>query len=95
MPDLLYFYLAAIILTDAPSSRHCTVQCEFSDTAKMKSGWILGTNGELLFWVPPWNQVGLWRPSNTAIIGVQPTKLDFSRFRHSTTWTQVKSDFTC
>jgi hypothetical protein len=94
MPGLLYFYQTAIILTDIPSFRHSPVQSGFTDTAKMKSGWILGPNGQLLFWVPPSSQVGLWRPSNRAIIGVQPTKLDFSQFRHGTAWSEVKNNIT-
>jgi hypothetical protein len=95
MPDIFYFYQTVIILTDTLSFRHSTVQGGFSDTTKMKSGWILGSNGQLLFWVPPWNQTGLWHPRNTAIIGVQPTKLDVSQFTHGSTWSKVKSDFTC
>jgi hypothetical protein len=81
-----------LILLPDSISRDRTVQDEFNDTAKMDSGWILGSNEELLFWVPPWSRVGLWRPGNTAVIGVQPVKLDFSQFRHGTAWHEVDTD---
>jgi len=58
----------------------------FSDKSDMIDGWILGTNGELLFWVPPAHRTALWRPSNTCVIGRNSAKLDMSRFVHGTSW---------
>jgi WD40 repeat protein len=63
---------------------------DFKDTSKMDNGWMLGLDSELLFWVPPWNRVGLWWPRTTAVIAEQSTKLDFSQFVHGTAWYQCK-----
>jgi WD40 repeat protein len=60
----------------------------FTDHSQMKNGWILGSRSELLFWVPPPNRVGLWRPSNTAIMARRLTNLDLSNFVHGTSWHQ-------
>ncbi|CAG8736324.1 11246_t:CDS:2, partial [Acaulospora colombiana] len=44
----------------------------FSYNSKMVSGWILGPDSELLFWVPPELRHGLWRPNNVAVMGKSP-----------------------
>jgi WD40 repeat protein len=53
-------------------------------------GWIVNSQGELLFWVPTWIREKLWWPRNTAIIGTQYTKLNLGRFVHGTSWQQCK-----
>jgi len=58
----------------------------FHDNSLMQDGWILGTNSESLFWVPPMHRKALWRPSNVCVIGSNSTRLDFSRFVHGTSW---------
>ncbi|PVF93217.1 WD40 repeat-like protein [Serendipita vermifera] len=59
------------------------------DSAPIVDGWLLGPNSELLLWVPPALRDGLWRPSNTAVIGnVVTTKLDFSSFAYGDSWTE-------
>jgi hypothetical protein len=55
---------------------------QWSTTWPTDDGWILCPNGELLFWVPPLNCLGLWHPRNTAIKAEKPTKLDFTYFVH-------------
>jgi hypothetical protein len=63
----------------------------FEDGSKMVDGWILGSNSELLFWVPPSIRDGLWRPRNITIINEKVlTKLDLRSFRHGKSWTQCK-----
>jgi hypothetical protein len=52
-----------------------------------RDGWVtLDRTSELLFWVPPWSQVGLWRPNNVMVIGGGSTKVDLSHFVHGTNW---------
>ncbi|KAH9946484.1 hypothetical protein B0H21DRAFT_657616, partial [Amylocystis lapponica] len=48
--------------------------------------WMTDHNGQLLFWVPPHLQLGLWRPSNTAVMGPPATHLDMTHFVHGTAW---------
>ena len=62
----------------------------FTDSSKLDNGWMLGTNAELLFWVPPSYHVGLWRPGNTAVIAEHVTKIDLGQFVHGTSWQQCK-----
>ncbi|KAH7928957.1 WD40 repeat-like protein [Leucogyrophana mollusca] len=57
------------------------------DHSQLENGWCLGPNSELLFWAPAWARTGLWRPSNTLILGTKPVELDFTRFVHGTSWT--------
>ena len=54
----------------------------------MKDGWIVGEDGELLFWVPHLRRTGLWRPGNTCVMGGNPMKLDLSHFVHGILWYQ-------
>jgi hypothetical protein len=56
-----------------------------------KDGWMLGSHSELLFWVPPLNRAGLWRPGNMAVIAKHSTQLDFSQFVHGTSWHKCKT----
>jgi WD40 repeat protein len=74
-----------VILRDGDSIRHA-----FGDGSRLENGWIINSPSMLIFWVPPWYRVGLWRPRNTAIIGQASVKLDFSRFVHGTSWEQCK-----
>ncbi|KDQ56497.1 hypothetical protein JAAARDRAFT_132710, partial [Jaapia argillacea MUCL 33604] len=48
--------------------------------------WIVTRKSQLLFWVPPWNRVGLYWPGNLLVIGQQPTKLDFTHFVYGINW---------
>ena len=56
----------------------------------MVNGWILGSNSELLFWVPPLLRPGLWRPSTAVVIGAHETRLDLRRFVHGDDWIRCK-----
>src|ERR1700728_4580797 len=57
----------------------------------IQNGWIVDqpTTG-LLFWVPPWSQIGLWRPNNVFVIGKGSTKVDLSHFVHGTNCQQCQ-----
>jgi hypothetical protein len=67
---------------------HDNVEPCFSDSSKMVDGWVIGSNSELLFWVPASMRDGLWRPRNVTAIGkAMQTKLDFKSFCHGSYWT--------
>ncbi|KAJ7093772.1 WD40 repeat-like protein [Mycena epipterygia] len=53
----------------------------------LNDGWVLNSEGHLMFWVPPWLREGLYFPRNSLVICRQGTaKLDLSRFVHGTEW---------
>ncbi|KIM45626.1 hypothetical protein M413DRAFT_344802 [Hebeloma cylindrosporum] len=49
-------------------------------------GWILGSENELLVWIPPIHRMSLHRPSNMWVAGERETRLDLSRFVHGVDW---------
>jgi len=51
------------------------------------NGWILGQDDELLFWVPLEHREDLCLPHVEMIWG-RPTKVDLSRFRYGSKWTE-------
>jgi len=53
----------------------------------MKDGWILGQDHELLFWVPLEHREDLYLPHVEMIWG-RLTKVDLSRFRYGSKWTE-------
>jgi len=50
-------------------------------------GWICGSKGELLMWIPPMHRERLLRPSTIWISGQPETRLDLSNFVHGPSWT--------
>ena len=56
----------------------------------LSSGWVVNSDSEKLFWVPPWNRVGLCLPRNTMTISRDgaSTTLDMRWFVHGTAWEQ-------
>ncbi|GJJ12624.1 hypothetical protein Clacol_006867 [Clathrus columnatus] len=63
----------------------------FSNSSIMDNrGWVLGPNGELLFWIPYARRAGLWRPNMMHIAGTSITKLNFENFVHGLRWTECK-----
>ncbi|TDL22886.1 hypothetical protein BD410DRAFT_788264 [Rickenella mellea] len=62
------------------------------DDFEIVDGWFVRSDSAKLFWVPPWNRVGLWWPRNTALIAEDSTHVDFRRFVHGTSWHQCKTD---
>jgi WD40 repeat protein len=64
----------------------------FRSDSQLENGWVMNSPSELLFWVPPWSRIGLWRPANTAVIADWSTKLDFSQFVHGTSWEKCQRE---
>ncbi len=64
-----------------------TGQVDFTDQSKINNvGWILGSNGELLAWIPPVHRRNLHRPSDIWVVGEHETLLDLSTFVHGHSW---------
>ena len=62
-------------------------QVDFTDHSKMNDeGWICGSNGELLMWIPPLHRTGLYRPGNVWVLAEHATHLDLSKFKHGNSW---------
>ena len=53
----------------------------------MKDGWMVGQDDELLFWVPLEHREDLC-PPHIGMFGGRPTKVDLSRFRCGSKWTE-------
>jgi len=53
----------------------------------MNDGWVVGQDDELLFWVPLEHRQHLCLPHVEMIWG-RPTKVDLSRFRYGSKWTE-------
>jgi len=53
----------------------------------MKDGWVVGQDDELLFWVPLEHRKDLCLP-HVEMIWERPTKVDLSRFRYGSKWTE-------
>ncbi len=49
-------------------------------------GWIRGSKGELLMWIPLIHRPHLHRPSNIWISGEHETRIDLSNFVHGCSW---------
>ncbi|KAF5362457.1 hypothetical protein D9756_002737 [Leucocoprinus leucothites] len=59
----------------------------FGDQTPIEDGWVKEEGSDsLLFWVPFEHRKKLWRPRHIAIIGMTPTKLDFSKFKYGKEW---------
>jgi len=53
----------------------------------MNDGWVVGQDDELLFWVPLEHREDLCLP-RIEVIEERPPKVDLSRFRYGTKWTE-------
>ncbi|KAI0337308.1 WD40 repeat-like protein [Trametopsis cervina] len=51
-----------------------------------ESGYMLGPESELLFWVPPDYRTGLYRTNTQWAVGARSLRLDLSRFAHGEGW---------
>jgi hypothetical protein len=59
----------------------------FTEKSAISSdGWICGTNGELLLWIPQHHRKGLYRSNTVWIVGTNNTQLDLSNFVYGTMW---------
>ncbi|KIK39902.1 hypothetical protein CY34DRAFT_88378, partial [Suillus luteus UH-Slu-Lm8-n1] len=49
-------------------------------------GWVLGSNGRFLFWVPPASRKPFYNPQTALVIPGGSVELDLSRIAHGTCW---------
>ncbi|KAH9055444.1 hypothetical protein EDB87DRAFT_1640882 [Lactarius vividus] len=57
-----------------------------------EEGWICGSGGELLMWIPQTHRAHLHRPSNIWVAGEHETRLDLSTFVHGQRWATCSID---
>ncbi|KAI0339472.1 WD40 repeat-like protein [Trametopsis cervina] len=65
-----------------------TDSSEFDDN----SGYMLGPDNELLFWVPPDYRFGFCRTSGRWVTGARWLRLDLSHFTHGEHWMQCQPE---
>ena len=64
-----------------------TEPVDFTDCSIInEEGWICGSNGELLVWIPLIHRAHLHRPSNVWVTGEHETRMDLSTFIHGYNW---------
>ena len=62
-------------------------QVSFTDQSVISAdGWIYGSEGKLLIWIPVLHRANLHRPSNVWVAGRHETCLDLSKFVHGHSW---------
>ncbi|KAH9055540.1 hypothetical protein EDB87DRAFT_1640164 [Lactarius vividus] len=76
------------MLNAATPNTETTTHVGFTDHSVIdEDGWIRGSKGELLMWIPPPHRANLHRPSNIWVAGEHETRLDLSTFVHGQSWT--------
>ena len=69
------------------ASMETTRRIDFTDRSLINDdGWICGSKGELLMWIPPIHREHLHRPSNIWVAGKYETRIDLSTFVHGRSW---------
>ncbi|KAI0342490.1 WD40 repeat-like protein [Trametopsis cervina] len=63
----------------------------YTDSSPIEDGWVLGPNGELLFWIAHDYRSALHKPGNEWVIAARSLKLHLSHFAHGTSWTDCRS----
>jgi WD40 repeat protein len=63
----------------------CVLPIDWSTVA---DGWVKSPHGEVLFWAPPGNRVGMCSPKCLAVFGALRTGICFHRFKHGESWTE-------
>jgi hypothetical protein len=75
------------MLTSPIDNSVTTGPVEFTDHSIInEEGWICGSNGELLIWIPLIHRAHLHRPSNVWVSGEHETHMDLSTFVHGHSW---------
>ena len=70
---------------------HFTALSMFSIHSPLNiDGWLTSPDGELLFWVPFGNRLGLLRPGTLNVFGTAETRIDFERSAHGAEWTHCR-----
>ncbi|KAG2141150.1 uncharacterized protein EDB93DRAFT_1209475 [Suillus bovinus] len=54
------------------------------------SGWMVGPNRRLLFWVPPTSRESFYSPRTTLVIPRGGPELDMSRMAHGQHWQKCR-----
>ena len=76
------------IVRAKPSSVRDQENSLFTDRCKRSAdGWVIGEEGELLFWIPPLNTSLRW-PSNSRAIGVGETEINCDDVCWGEKWTE-------
>ena len=65
-----------------------TSHIDFTDSSVIdEEGWICGSKGELLMWIPETYRAHLHRPSNIWVASKYETRMDLTTFVHGQSWT--------
>jgi WD40 repeat protein len=71
---------------DGPGAHEvCEVPIDWSTVA---DGWVKSPRGEVLFWAPRGNRLGMCSPRCLAVFGALRTRICFHNFKHGETWTE-------
>jgi WD40 repeat protein len=54
-----------------------------------RNGWLLGSNGELLFGVPSILRHSFWWPRTVAVMGARITTVDLKQFCFGNNWAKI------
>jgi hypothetical protein len=54
------------------------------------SGWMVGPNDRLLFWVPPASRNPFYNPATTLVISTRCPELDLSPMAHGQHWQKCR-----
>jgi WD40 repeat protein len=75
------------MLIDTTGNPVTTRSVDFTDHSIInEEGWICGSNGELLIWIPLIHRPQLHHPSNVWVSGKHETHMDLSKFVHGNSW---------
>jgi WD40 repeat protein len=74
---------------------HCPVDDQgiHVNTTLQDDGWLYGSTGEVMCWIPPAHRLGLMTQWTKDIFGVPVTALDARKFVHGTRWEQCTEDY--
>ncbi|KAG1868216.1 hypothetical protein C8R48DRAFT_654526 [Suillus tomentosus] len=59
-----------------------------------EDGWVKGTHGRLLFWVPPASRQPFYNP-RTVFVMSGGLEIDLSRMAHGEDWSNCRDGATC
>ncbi len=75
------------MFTATPGKTESIRVIDFTDHSVINNeGWICGSKGELLMWIPLIHRANLHRPSNIWISGEHETRINLSNFVHGRSW---------
>lgn len=76
-------------------SEYCPVDDQgiYVDAELQDDGWLCGSTGEVMCWIPPAHRLGLLTKRTEGILGLPGTALDVRKFVHGTKWEQCTDDY--